>query len=89
MAVEIVTREDLEKFRLQLLEDIKSLLQPAQNVAEKKWLRTPDVLEMLDISLSTLQNLCYKRILHPKKIGGINYYSANEIENVLNHQHDE
>lgn len=86
MAVEIVTREDLDKFRLQLLEDIKSLLQPSPTVAEKKWLRTPDVLEMLKISLSTLQNLCYKRILHPKKIGGINYYSADEIENVLNQQ---
>ncbi|MBO9684570.1 MAG: DNA-binding protein, partial [Flavisolibacter sp.] len=63
MAVEIVTREDLDKFRLQLLEDIKNLLQPSPTVAEKKWLRTPDVLEILKISLSTLQNLCYKRIL--------------------------
>lgn len=89
MAVEIVTREDLEKFRLQLLEDIKSMLQPTQSAVEKKWLRTADILEMLDISLSTLQNLCYKGILHPKKIGGINYYRAEEIENVLNQESEE
>jgi len=86
--MEIVTREDLEKFRLQLLEDIKRLLQPMQSVAEKKWLRTQDVLKLLDISMSSLQNLCYKGILHPRKVGGLNYYSAEEIEGVLKNDQD-
>lgn len=89
MAVEIVTKEDLEKFRLQLLEDIKNLLPKPNNTIEKKWLRTQEVLEMLGISLSTLQNLCYKGILHPKKIGGLNYYSNKEIENALNQEPEE
>jgi predicted DNA-binding transcriptional regulator AlpA len=90
MSVEIVTKEDLERFRVQLLEDIKALLQPPGNaLTEKKWLRTQEVMALLGISLSTLQNRCYMGKLHPKKFGGINYYSVEEIETALTQEPEE
>jgi hypothetical protein len=87
MAIEVLTKDDLEVFRIRLLNDIKALL-PPEKEAEKKWLRTPEVLKFLNISLSTLQNLCYKGILHPSKIGGLNYYRVEEIHSLLD-QHSE
>lgn len=82
MVVEIITRDDLEKFRFQLLEDIKVLIQSKQQ-GEKKWLRSGEVRKLLKISSSTLQNLRVTGKLHPSKIGGIMYYNYDEIEKLL------
>ena len=43
MHVEVITRDDLQAFRLQLLEDLKSLMAPPQPSAEKTWLRSSEV----------------------------------------------
>ena len=84
MGVEVVTREDLEKFRLQLLADIRELLLVQRpNAPAKKWLRSHEVREMLSISPGTLQNLGLRGILHPTKISGINYYAIEEVERML------
>jgi len=85
MTIEIITREDLEKFRFQLLEDIKALIE-SKPQSEKKWLRSSEVKKLLRISSSTLQNLRVTGKLHPSKIGGIMYYSYNEIEQLLKAQ---
>jgi hypothetical protein len=48
MAQEIITLEDLQNFRLQLLEDLKGLLhQP--NHSQKQWLKSSEVRKMLGI----------------------------------------
>lgn len=88
MAVEIITREDLDKFRFQLLEDIKVLIQ-SKPESEKKWLRSGEVRKLLKISSSTLQNLRVTGKLHPSKIGGIMYYSYDEIEQLLKMQKEQ
>jgi hypothetical protein len=83
MLVEFITKQDLEEFRIRLLNDIRTLL-PKENMQQKKeWLRSNDVLMMLDISMGTLQNLCTNGILHPTKVGGLNYYKLDEIQKVL------
>jgi hypothetical protein len=56
MAQEIITLEDLQRFRLQLLEDLRELLQQP-NHSQRQWLRSSEVRKMLDISHGTLQNL--------------------------------
>ena len=63
MAQQIVTIEDLQQFRLQLLEDLKVLIQPANNPSQKEWLKSSDVRKMLGISHGTLQNLRIKGVL--------------------------
>lgn len=82
MAREIITIEDLERFRLQLLEDLKQLIQQQQQPA-KQWLRSSEVRKMLGVSHGTLQNLRINRNLPYQKIGGIIFYKYNDIITLL------
>ena len=80
MTYEVITQDDLQKFRLQLLEDLSRMLsgvvQPQHN---KEWLRSSEVRKMLGISHGTLQNLRIKNILPHRKIGGLMYYKYQDI----------
>jgi hypothetical protein len=81
MAQEIITTEDLQKFRLQLLEDLKAFVQlPIQ---KKEWLRSKEVKKMLGISHGTLQNLRINKVLPYRKIGGIMFYKCDDIVKLL------
>jgi hypothetical protein len=84
MAQQIVTIEDLQQFRLQLLEDLKVLIQSANNPSQKEWLKSTDVRKMLGISHGTLQNLRIKGVLPHRKLGGIMYYRYEDIARILN-----
>lgn len=82
MAISIITKEDLQQFKIELLEGIKILLQG--NVTEQKlWLRTSEVKKLLNISSGTLQNLRINGTLSYSKIGGTLYYNYKDIEKVL------
>ena len=82
MAQEIITLEDLEKFRLQLLEDLRGLLQQP-NHSQKQWLKSSEVRKMLGISHGTLQNLRIKNIIPHQKIGGLMFYKYDDIVKLL------
>lgn len=56
MAISIITKEDLQQFKIELLEGIKELLL-VRTTQQKLWLRTSEVKELLNISSGTLQNL--------------------------------
>lgn len=84
MAIQIITPEDLEHFRIQLLNDLRDLFSKSQNSEEKKYLRGNEVRKLLKISNGTLQNLRATNILHPTKIGGSFYYNLDEIQSILN-----
>lgn len=83
MAVEIITKEDLNLFRIQLLEDIKRIVHPKQ--IENRWLRSSEVRKLLKISAGTLQNLRINNTLHPVKLPNskIFFYDANEVSKLL------
>lgn len=82
MAVEIITREDLNEFRNQLLNDLKEIIlsKPQQT---KQWLKSNEVRKLLNISPGTLQNLRIKGTLSYTKIGGILYYDNSDIDKLL------
>ena len=83
MAISIITKEDLQEFKIELLEAIKNLLQ--NNLSEQKlWLRTSEVKKLLNISSGTLQNLRINCTLAYSKIGGTIYYNYKDIEKLLN-----
>ena len=86
MSVEIVTKEDLQAFRIQLLNDIKALLfvKQSENI---EWLRSSEIRKTLKISAGTLQNLRVTGKLKPAKIGGILFYRNSDIEKLLNSGH--
>lgn len=82
MAANVITQEDLQSFKIELLEDIKNLF-TAKPTEQKLWLRSGEVKELLKISSGTLQNLRMNGTLRTSKIGGILYYNYRDIESLL------
>jgi Helix-turn-helix domain len=83
MEVEIVTKEDLQAFRVQLVNEIRQILQATQPKAEKQWLKNSDVKKLLNISSNTIQRLRISGKLKSSKIGGVHYYRYEDIELLL------
>ena len=85
MALEVITREDLNEFRTKLLIDLKNIIQEKQGENPKQWLKSKEVRALLNISPGTLQNLRINGTLTYTKIGGLMYYDQSDIQKVLNH----
>ena len=84
MPTSIITTDDLREFKLELLDDIKKLLSRQATGELKKYLKSSEVMELLQVSPGTLQNLRVNGTLPYTKVGGIIYYDAEEIQNVMN-----
>jgi hypothetical protein len=82
MTNELLTREDLQQFRMQLLGELKEVLQQSKQ-STKQWLKSSEVRKMLGISHGTLQNLRITRSLPYTKLGGIMFYKYEDIEKIL------
>lgn len=82
MGAIIITYEDLQEFKSELLEDIKNLLGNQTNNG-KKWLKSNEVRDLLGISPGTLQNLRINGTLPYTKIGGVLYYDYTEIMELM------
>lgn len=82
MAIEVITREDLNEFRTLLLADLKEILQTKTQLT-KQWLKSNEVRKLLNISPGTLQNLRVNGTITYTKIGGILYYSNSDLEKLL------
>lgn len=88
MATEILTREDLEEFKWDLLADIKAYLdkregKKEQSIPETIWLKSHHVQRMLQISPGTLQNLRINGTIPYAKVGGVLFYKKTDIEHLL------
>ncbi|WGQ10832.1 helix-turn-helix domain-containing protein [Pedobacter gandavensis] len=83
MKIDIITIEDLEQFKMDLMQEIKSVLDYKNLSQNKEWLRSCEVKNMLKISGGTLQNLRINGTLPFKKIGGTMYYNKFVIEKLL------
>lgn len=83
MAIEILTREDLAAFKAELLNDLCNLLSGKLST-QKKWIKTKDVVKMLQISPGTLQNYRINGTINYSKIGNTIYYSLEDIQLLLN-----
>jgi Helix-turn-helix domain len=82
MAIEVITREDLNEFRELLLSELNTLFnsKPQQ---QKQWLKSNEVRKLLNISPGTLQNLRINGTLSYTKIGSILYYPYQDIQKLL------
>lgn len=83
MAIDVVTKDDLQSFRIELLQDLKQVLTHSLPQKPKQWLKSPEVRRMLKISAGTLQNLRVNGTVRYTKIGGLIYYSYEDIEALL------
>jgi hypothetical protein len=80
MSEEVITKEDLQNFRMQLLNDIKQVIHSIQPEEKPEWVKSGEVRKILHVSPNTLQNLRINGKLHPKKISGSWYYCLSEIK---------
>jgi Helix-turn-helix domain len=82
MEVDFITKNDLQIFRRELLDDMTKLLMSSRT-ERREWLKSNEVRKILKISSGTLQNLRISRKLQPSKIGGILYYRYIDLEKLL------
>ncbi|QKJ30296.1 helix-turn-helix domain-containing protein [Mucilaginibacter mali] len=86
MSAEVITKEDLQIFRIQLLDDIKRMLSSSQPKEENsEWIKSKEARRILKASPGTLQNLRISGQLNPVKISGSWRYKLDEV-NALFHK---
>lgn len=97
MAVNIITQEDLDQFKVQFFEEQKLFLEqfkteisgnPEKQQSEpitEKWIKSYQVQRMLNISAGTLQTFRTNGIIPFSKIGGSIFYSLEDVQKVLEH----
>lgn len=83
MNVEMITREDLQNLKAELLSEFKSILGKNRQPENKEWLRSTQVRQMLQISPGTLQSLRIKGLLRYTKVGGCFFYKQADIAQML------
>jgi hypothetical protein len=83
MGANIVTTEDLQAFKDELLAAIQKLISGRQSAPVKKWLKSNEVRRLLLISPGTLQTLRVNGTLPFTKIGGVLFYEYEDIEKML------
>lgn len=82
MNVELITKEDLNNLKTEMLSEIRQLLKSGE-LENRKWLKSADVRKLLNISAGTLQNLRINGTLRYTKIGGMMYYKMEDITTLL------
>ena len=82
MAIEVITREDLNEFRTLLLSDLREIIN-CKTQQTKQWLKSYEVRKLLNISPGTLQNLRINGTLSYTRIGGTIYYAFTDIEKIV------
>jgi len=83
MPAKIATTEDLMDLKVELLDEIRTLLTAKSVGAPKRFLKSSDVMELLKISSGTLQNLRINGTLPYSKVGGIILYDWEQIQQVI------
>lgn len=83
MAIELATKDDLKLIESNIINAVKHIINSKKSEAEKKWLKTKDLVEQFGISPGKQQTLRNKRAIPFTKIGDTIYYSLNDIDQIL------
>jgi hypothetical protein len=83
-ASQLVTVDDLQELRKNIVNDLISVLKPSLQQPMRKWLKSHEVRKMLKISPGTLQTLKNNGTIKYSKIGGVHFYDLEEIQRMLN-----
>lgn len=81
--VRLITPDDLENFRLSLLDDIKQVLAEKYQKPVRRWIKTAEALRMLAVAPITLQRLRNDGALPFTRFGRTIYYDFQDIEEML------
>jgi len=80
---QLLTLDDLNDLKRQMLFEIKNLLKEHIGEPSKKYLKSKEVCKLLNISPGTSQNLRINGTLPYKKIGGVIYHDSADIQRML------
>lgn len=83
MAPQMLTIEDLKKFKNDLFMELHQIMKPRQVLQPRKWMKSYEVREMLGVSNHTLKKLRYKGILAYTRIGGLIFYDYADIVQLM------
>jgi len=83
MPTQIITTDDLKELKNELLEEFKKLLGNTSSTEVKKYLKSAEIMKMLNVCPGTLQTLRINGTLPYIKIGGIIFYDVEEISKVM------
>ena len=89
MAVELITKDDLQTFKQDVITEIRKLIKSkGVNLQEKEWLKSYEVRKLLSISPGTLQNMRVNGTICFTKIGGLIFYKYEDILKLMEeHKH--
>ncbi|EHQ24322.1 helix-turn-helix domain-containing protein [Mucilaginibacter paludis] len=84
---QLLTVDDLFNFRTTLIKDIKEIMVEVVNNNNgqqvKNWLKSEEVRDLLSLSTGKLYSLRKRGILPYTRIGGMIYYSYQDIQKML------
>ena len=83
MSAQIITTDDLRELKIEMLDEMRAIVSEQKTAISKKWLKSNEVRNLLNISPGTLQTLRINGTLPYTKIGGTNYYNFTDIEKLL------
>jgi hypothetical protein len=85
MSIEIVTKEDLQIFRKQLVEDFRDILNQSRKPTNEhpEGYKTAHVRKMLGCSVNKLVALRISKKIRWKKIVGTIYYNKDDVRRLL------
>ena len=83
MNIELISRNDLNSFKSELLVEINQLINSKKSSLTKEFLTGKDVRELLGISTGTLQNWRIRGKLTYSKIDGKIYYAYEDIQKLI------
>ncbi|HEU5365458.1 MAG TPA: helix-turn-helix domain-containing protein [Hanamia sp.] len=86
MKIEVITKEDLQELRMQIVDDVRKLIGSQQSKTVKPWLKNSEVIKMLGMSCNKIQRLRISGKLRSSKIGGVHYYRFTDIESLMNNE---
>ena len=81
MILEVLTKDDLSRFKQELVLEMKDILASQGNA--KKWVRSSELKELFNISTSKMQTMRINGTLPYSKFGATIYYDIEAIEAVL------
>ncbi len=83
MPASIVTSDDLERLKVEMLNEIKEILIKYERITIDRWIKSGKVMDKLEISPGTLQNFRINRTIPFTKLGGIIYYDETKINEIM------
>ena len=83
MSLLMVTMQEMMVLKVEILREIRTLMQATPHLRQGDLLKTWEVRQMLGISLATLRNMRDQGKIEYTKIGGLLFYRKQHIVDLI------